>query len=225
MTRVKILALALGMVLLLTLPSVASAQRVPPHVFVGEATLDGAAAADGTTVTAIVAGADAATATVTGGDGSYTIVVDQEDSSFGGETVSFTIDGNAADETSSWEQGGGTELNLTASSGPAPTEVPADTPVPAATAAPVQGEPGPRDCRGSGATKDSPAIPEPSGLPALPASQAQQVLPDLPVPTVLKEPLAPLAPLAPMALPAEKGIGATVASQANPAAVALPSSL
>ena len=149
MTRVKILALALGMVLLLTLPSVASAQRVPPHVFVGTATLDGAAAADGTTVVAIVAGADAGTATVTGG--SYTIVVDQGDSSFGGETVSFTIDGNAADETSTWEQGGGTELNLTASSGPAPTEVPADTPVPAPTAAPVvgeQGEPGPRGLQG-----------------------------------------------------------------------------
>ncbi len=46
MTRVKILALLLGMVLLFTLTSVASAQRVPPHVFVGTATLDGAAAAD-----------------------------------------------------------------------------------------------------------------------------------------------------------------------------------
>ena len=146
MTRVKILALLLGMVLLFTLTSVASAQRVPPHVFVGTATLDGAAAADGATVVAIVAGADAATATVAGG--SYTIVVDQGDSSFAGETVSFTIDGNAADETGTWAQGGGDELNLTATGAPAPTAAPEPTAVAVVGEKGDPGDPGARGLQG-----------------------------------------------------------------------------
>ena len=114
MTKAKILALLVGMVLLFTLPATVSAQRVPPHVFVGMAMMDGATAAEATTVTAWVGGAEAASATVSGGN--YTIIVDQGDSSYAGETITFLVGGNSALETATWMQGGGDELNLTASS-------------------------------------------------------------------------------------------------------------
>ena len=114
MTKLKILALLVGMVLLFTLPATVSAQRLPPHVFVGTAMMDGAMPADGTTVTAWVGGMEAASTTVSGGG--YTLIVDQGDQSFSGETITFQIGGNDAMETAMWMQGGGDELNLSASS-------------------------------------------------------------------------------------------------------------
>ena len=126
MTKVKILALVVGMVLLFTLPATVSAQRLAPHVFVGTATVDGAMAADGTTVTAMVGGMDAGSAMVSGGN--YSILVDQGDQSFAGEEVSFQIGGMDAMETAMWMAGGGDELNLTATGAmmeeptPSPTE-------------------------------------------------------------------------------------------------------
>ena len=63
MNRFKILALMLGLVLLFTIPATVSAQRVPPHVFVGDAWIDDVAAPDGTVVTAWVDGAQATSAT------------------------------------------------------------------------------------------------------------------------------------------------------------------
>ena len=146
MTKVTILALLVGLVLLFTLPASASAQRLPPHVFVGTATVDGAAASDGTAVTAWVGGVQVASGAVSGG--SYTIVVDQGDQSFAGQTVNFQIGGNDAAESATWTQGGGDELNLTASSAmmaatatPAPTAAPTAAPIVSATGVP--GERGP----------------------------------------------------------------------------------
>ena len=116
MTCTRFLTVVAVMVLLLTSQSMASAQRLPPHVFVGTAWLDGEAAPDGTTVTAWVDDAQVASTTV--GGGSYTLVVDQGDLSFAGKTISFQIDGNGAGQTATWTQGGGDELTLTAISGP-----------------------------------------------------------------------------------------------------------
>ena len=143
MTKVKILALVVGMVLLFTLPATVSAQRLPPHVFVGTVTMDGAMAADGTTVTAMVGGMEAGSTMTSGGN--YSILVDQGDQSFGGEEVTFQIDGHAAMESAMWMQGGGDELNLTADSG-AMVEEP--TEAPEAPEAPMEMMPGPQGERG-----------------------------------------------------------------------------
>lgn len=163
MTKTRFLALVAALVLLMTIPLTASAQRVPPHVFVGTATVDGAAAADGATVTAWVDGAEAGTATVA--DGSYVLQVDQVDASFAGKTVSFQIDGTDANETAAWAQGGADELALTVTGdGPAApppddttTEEPVPTPLPGLPGRPgregPQGDPGPKgDTGATGAT-------------------------------------------------------------------------
>ena len=116
--RLLIILAVMALLLVLALPNVASAQRLPPHVFVGTATVDGAAASDGTAVTAWVGGVQVASGAVSGG--SYTIVVDQGDQSFAGQTVNFQIGGNDAAESATWTQGGGDELNLTATTALAP---------------------------------------------------------------------------------------------------------
>ena len=116
MTKVKILALLVGMVLLFTLPATVSAQRLPPHVFVGTASIDDVAAAEGTTVSAWVGGVEAASATTTGDRGDYVLIVDQGDDSFAGETITFLLGGYSADQSATWSQGGGDELTLSAAS-------------------------------------------------------------------------------------------------------------
>jgi len=118
MPRAKLFMILAVMAVALTLPSLVSAQRFPPHVFVGTASLDGTAAADGTVVSALVDDAEAATATVSGGAGSYVLEVDQGELSYGGKTISFLVAGNSAAETATWVQGGGDDLKLTASSQP-----------------------------------------------------------------------------------------------------------
>jgi hypothetical protein len=150
MTKVKILALLAGLVLLFTLPATVSAQRLPPHVFVGVAMIDGAAAPEGTTVSAWVAGAEAASTTTTGAGGAYTLIVDQGDNSFAEETVTFLVGSMNADQSAEWMQGGGDELDLSASSGAMPTATPEETPTPEATAVlPATGVPGPRGLTGA----------------------------------------------------------------------------
>jgi len=152
MTKVKILALLVGMVLLFILPSTVSAQRLPPHVFVGTASIDDVAAPEGTTVSAWVGGAEAASTTTTGDGGDYVLQVDQGDQSYAEETINFLIGGYSADQSATWTQGGGDELNLSAASGvEATAEAPEDAAVPAATGVP--GESGPRGRTGrTGAT-------------------------------------------------------------------------
>ena len=49
-------------------------------------------------------------------EGVYTLIVDQSGASFAGKTVSFKVGDLWAKETATWQQGGATQLNLTASS-------------------------------------------------------------------------------------------------------------
>jgi hypothetical protein len=117
MTKTRFLTVVMALTLLLAIPTAVFAQRVPPHVFVGTVTLDGAVAADGAAVTAFID--DAQVASTTASSGAYVLTVDQGDASFAGKTVSFKVSGANAAETSTWTQGGGDELNLVATTGSA----------------------------------------------------------------------------------------------------------
>ena len=86
--------------------------RVPPHVFVGTASIDGLSVADGTTIAAIIMERTVASTVTTGGI--YVLLVDQGDSPLSGETIHFKVGGFDAKEGSIWQQGGGSELDLTA---------------------------------------------------------------------------------------------------------------
>ena len=78
--------------ILTLLPSVASAQRVIPHAFLGLATVNGNPASDGTVVAAFVDGRQVVAESVSGG--SYPVLmVDPDADSFVGKTVTFTIGG------------------------------------------------------------------------------------------------------------------------------------
>ena len=112
MTKTRFLALVTALALLLAIPTSVFAQRVPPHVFVGSAILDGVAAADGAAVTAWVDGEQVADTTASGGE--YSLLIDQGDSSYAGKTVSFKVSGSSAAETAPWMQGGGDVLDLNA---------------------------------------------------------------------------------------------------------------
>ena len=108
-----LIAVAIMAILLLT-PSIASAQRVIPHAFLGSATINGSPAADGTVVAALVDGRQVVAKSVSGG--SYPVLlVEPDGDSFVGKTVTFTIGGFPASETAFWIQGEVTELNLNAS--------------------------------------------------------------------------------------------------------------
>ena len=52
MTKMRVLALLAVMVMMLMVPAVASAQQVPPHVFIGTVTVNGLAAPAGTLLSA-----------------------------------------------------------------------------------------------------------------------------------------------------------------------------
>jgi len=112
MTKTRFLALVTALALLLAIPTSVFAQRVPPHIFVGSATLDGAAVADGAAVTAWIDGEQVADTTASGGD--YSLLIDQGDSTYAGKTVSFKVSGSSADESAPWIQGGGDVLDLNA---------------------------------------------------------------------------------------------------------------
>jgi len=103
----------MALALLLAIPAAAFANNARPHVFVGSVTLDGATAADGAAVTAWVGGEQVADTTVE--DGNYDIMVGSV-AGYHGETVSFKVSGVDAAEVATWEEGGGSILNLTASS-------------------------------------------------------------------------------------------------------------
>ena len=193
MTKLKIVALFLGLVMLFIIPATVSAQRVPPHVFVGTATMAGAAAPDGTMVTAMVDGQEAASTMVAGGAGGYTLLVDQGDMSFTGKTVTFRVGGTDAAESATWMQGGANELDLSTATGmmPGPTAMPAPTEPPSMVgpAGPEGPRGGNRDGRGP---KDPRAIWVKWATKAMPAPLADQVRRDRP------------APMAPMAVPDPK---------------------
>ncbi len=109
MTKMRFLALLAVLALFLTLPAIASAQQVPPHVFIGTVTENGGEAPVGREVTAYIGGVVQGSATVQAG-GAYTLLVNQGT----GDAISFKIGNLDADQSATWEQGGGTVLDLIA---------------------------------------------------------------------------------------------------------------
>ena len=95
---------------------VAEAQPTgPPHRFAGSVTLEGEPAAAGTSVTALVGGAECGSATViTGASGSTYSLDVPADCADAGDTVNFQVGGVAAAEYGMWASGGRTDLDLTA---------------------------------------------------------------------------------------------------------------
>ena len=125
MTKAKVLALLIGVAFLFTfLATVLAQQPNVPHVFAGSASLDGAIAADGTVVTAWVDAAQAASATVTGGE--YSIKVNPGTKTWADKPVSFQVGGNNAAQTFLFVHGGVDDLNLTAATVQATVTVFAD---------------------------------------------------------------------------------------------------
>src|ERR687896_1034998 len=115
MIKLRFLALLSVLALMLALPAVASAQQVPPHVFIGTVTVNGLRAPAGTEVIALAGGQELATTTVEP-NGTYTLLVPQTE----GE-VGFGVGTLTAQQRADWEQGGADMVNLTASSvGPGP---------------------------------------------------------------------------------------------------------
>ncbi len=99
----------------------AEAQDAPsgaPHRFEGTVTVDGEGAAAGTSVTAIVDGAECGSGAVslTNASGSVYVLDVPASCAEAGDTVSFMIGGYAAAETGTWN-GTYSEVNLTASTG------------------------------------------------------------------------------------------------------------
>ena len=94
-----------------------------PYRLHGEAHLDGTAVPDGTVIAATIDG-DTYTATTPSAYGASTYqitIAPAEGTSYAeGTTIAFTIGDTPADQIGSWEAGGNTELNLTASSPPPP---------------------------------------------------------------------------------------------------------
>ncbi len=92
----------------------------PPHRFAGSVTIDDEPAAAGTSVTAVVNGAECGSATVIESSAGSTYALDVPDScADAGDTVSFQVGGYDAAESGTWAVGGRTDLALTASSMPA----------------------------------------------------------------------------------------------------------
>ena len=89
----------------------------PPHRFAGSVTIDDEPAAAGTSVTAVVNGAECGSATVIESSAGSTYALDVPDScADAGDTVSFQVGGYDAAESGTWAVGGRTDLALTASS-------------------------------------------------------------------------------------------------------------
>ena len=108
MGKVRVLAMLAALALLLTLPAVAYAQSLPPHIFVGHAMVDGDDAMDGTVVTAMIGEDVKGTTTVM--DGMYTLPVNAG----AGTEVSFMVGDMSVMEKGSWMQGGATMMDLMA---------------------------------------------------------------------------------------------------------------
>ncbi len=110
MIRRRILPLLAVVVSLFLTPAIASAQQTPPHIFIGKVfDISGGAGSVGTPVTAYIQGEVKGSTTVQQG-GKYALTVSQ-----GANTViTFKIGSLEAAETSTWEQGGATVLNLSA---------------------------------------------------------------------------------------------------------------
>ena len=107
MTKMRFLALLAVLALFLTLPAIASAQQVLPHVFIGTATENGVPAPVGRAVTASIDGVVVGSTTVKA-RGGYTLLVKQGT----GTAITFKVGNLDAAQTATWVQGGGDVLDL-----------------------------------------------------------------------------------------------------------------
>jgi hypothetical protein len=114
--RVLIATVALLTAAILPLGAPAQAQS-PPHVFVGEATLDGVPVPDGTVIGAVVNGQALSKAETTVREGKFTLIVEQPEG-VGGEpaAIGFSVGDFVAQQSHAWELGEITVVTLTASS-------------------------------------------------------------------------------------------------------------
>ena len=117
MNRTKFLMLAAVALVLLFSPAVALGQPVPPHISQLVVSVDGAAAADGTLVTAWLNGDQAGSAMTTNGVAAMKI---EGRASSDGDAINFRIDGKNAAEVDTWEQGGHADKVFAISIGSAP---------------------------------------------------------------------------------------------------------
>jgi hypothetical protein len=110
----------------LMVASVSAQPPTPPNRFFGNVTLDGAAAAAGTNVTATIGGNVCGQTTVQA-DSSYVLDVVSSGQTPGcgteGASVSFTVGGNPAG-SATWSSGKFTSLDLTPGAAPPPTVAP-----------------------------------------------------------------------------------------------------
>ena len=87
--------------------------REMPHVFVGEVTIGGNPAPDGTIVTVWLPEYDRPIGSAMSSSGGYSVLANQHGpQSFGGEVITFEINGQDSGKTAIWEKGGATILNL-----------------------------------------------------------------------------------------------------------------
>ena len=87
--------------------------REMPHVFVGEVTISGNPAPDGTIVTVWLPEYDRPIGSAMSSSGGYSVLANQHGpQSFGGEVITFEINGQDSGKTAIWEKGGATILNL-----------------------------------------------------------------------------------------------------------------
>ena len=190
MGKVRVLAMLTALALLLTLPAVAYAQSLPPHIFVGHAMVDGNDARNGTVVTAMIGEEVKGTTTVM--DGMYTLPVNAG----AGTEVSFMVGDMSVMEKGNWMQGGATMMDLMAGSamvGPGGQGMP--------------GEPGPPGARGPAGPRGGDGAAGADGAvgaagPAGPAGPRLARLVWLALPETPANP-APRAPPAPPAQPAQ----------------------
>ena len=103
MNRLRFLALALVVGLVMAFPAAALGQAIPDHQSRLVVTINGEMAPDGTKVTPIMDGKDVATATTK--DGIAFLKVPGTSANVGKE-ISFRVGDVMADETDTWEQGG-----------------------------------------------------------------------------------------------------------------------
>ena len=97
-----------------TSPSPTNTPKPPrPAVFGGSATLNGLAAPNGTTVTALIDGVVAATTTVSGGNYAFPIA-QPSGRSYEGKVIRFRVGGFIAFQVATWTADGGDIVNLTA---------------------------------------------------------------------------------------------------------------
>ena len=90
--------------------------QTPPHVYAGEARVDGVPMPDGTLITAVVEGRPVPRAQAAIRDGKYVLFVDQPSTSGTGPlVVNFAVGEFLAAQSSPWRMGGATVVNLTAS--------------------------------------------------------------------------------------------------------------